>query len=92
MTGLSVAATASRTAAPLPYDATQQHVTGEVTLRLAGGSIRPVARESPHAAYSPEAASFDTAAVGEITQQDAIGVAKYHGFQSRLAADHRDGA
>ena len=73
-------------------DATQQHVTGEVTLRLAGGSIRPVARDSPHAVYSPDAASFDTAAVGEITQQDAIGVAKYHGFQSRLAADHRDGA
>jgi argininosuccinate synthase len=44
-----------------------------------------VGRDSPYAVYSEEAASFNTASVGDITQADATGVAKYHGFQSRLA-------
>jgi argininosuccinate synthase len=66
-------------------DATQARVTGTVTVKLAGGQVRPVARESPHAAYSADAASFDTESVGEIAQDDATGVAKYHGFQARLA-------
>jgi len=65
---------------------TQKRVTGNVTVKLEGGHCRPVARESPHAAYSESAASFDNADVTEsITQADATGVAKYHGFQSRLA-------
>jgi argininosuccinate synthase len=45
-----------------------------------------VSRESEYAVYSQSAASFDEEDVeGGITQQDATGVAKYHGFQSRLA-------
>jgi len=64
---------------------TQKRVTGTVTIRFEGGQARPVARESDFAAYSAEHASFDTETVGKITQEDATGVAKYHGFQRRLA-------
>ena len=67
-------------------DATQERVTGTVTVKLEGGNCRPVARESAHAVYSESAASFNEEDVtGAITQEDATGVAKYHGFQSRLA-------
>jgi len=65
---------------------TQKRVTGSVTVKLEGGHCRPVARESDYAVYSESAASFDEEDVtGGITQEDATGVAKYHGFQSRLA-------
>jgi len=67
-------------------DATNARVTGTVTLRIEGGTVRPVARESEASVYSERAASFDEADVaGNIAQADATGVAKYHGFQSRLA-------
>jgi len=67
-------------------DETQTRVTGTVTVKLEGGHCRPVSRESDYAVYSESAASFDESDVmGGITQQDATGVAKYHGFQSRLA-------
>ena len=65
---------------------TQTRVTGSVTVRLEGGQARPVGRSSEHAVYSAEASSFDTEDVtGDIEQADATGVAKYHGFQWRLA-------
>ncbi len=67
-------------------DETQQVVTGTVTLSLQGGAVRTVARESEYAVYSEDMASFDTAGVADIEQADATGVAKYHGFQERLAA------
>ncbi|MEF8775461.1 MAG: argininosuccinate synthase [Haloarculaceae archaeon] len=67
-------------------ESTNERVTGSVTVKLEGGHCRPVARESDYAVYSEAAASFDQEDVaGGITQQDATGVAKYHGFQSRLA-------
>ncbi|WP_306055101.1 argininosuccinate synthase [Natronococcus wangiae] len=66
-------------------DETQQRVTGTVTIRFEGGQARAVARDSEYAAYSAEHASFDTETVGKIAQEDATGVAKYHGFQRRLA-------
>jgi argininosuccinate synthase len=66
-------------------DVTQERVTGTVTVRFEGGQARVVGRDSTHAVYSASAASFDTSAVGDIEQADATGVAKYHGFQSRLA-------
>ncbi|MEF8975465.1 MAG: argininosuccinate synthase [Halapricum sp.] len=67
-------------------DETQKRVTGTVTVKLEGGHCRAVSRESDYAVYSESAASFDESDVtGGITQQDATGVAKYHGFQSRLA-------
>ena len=69
-------------------DETNERVTGTVTVKLEGGHVRPVSRESDYAVYSESASSFDEEAVsGGITQQDATGVAKYHGFQSRLAND-----
>ena len=73
-------------------DATQQRVTGTVTVKLEGGSVRAVGRESPYATYSEAAASFDTESVGEIAQEDATGVAKYHGFQARLATAAEEAA
>jgi argininosuccinate synthase len=66
-------------------DETQTKVTGTVTVKFEGGQARPVGRESEYAVYSESAASFNTETVDGITQQDATGVAKYHGFQSRLA-------
>ncbi len=64
---------------------TQETVTGTVTVKFEGGQARAVARESEYAVYSESAASFDTETVDGIKQADATGVAKYHGFQSRLA-------
>ncbi|MFB6131756.1 MAG: argininosuccinate synthase, partial [Salinigranum sp.] len=64
---------------------TQTKVTGTVTVKLDGGQARPVARESDYAVYEEAFASFNTEDVGDITQADATGVAKYHGFQGRLA-------
>ena len=65
---------------------TQTRVTGSVTIRFEGGQARPVGRSSEYAAYSAEAASFNTEDItGGIEQSDATGVAKYHGFQARLA-------
>ncbi|NEU55273.1 argininosuccinate synthase [Halorussus sp. MSC15.2] len=66
-------------------DTTQEKVTGTVTVKFEGGQARPVARESDYAVYSESAASFNTESVDGIAQADATGVAKYHGFQSRLA-------
>ncbi len=64
---------------------TQNRVTGTVTVRFEGGQARAVGRDSEYAAYSASHASFDTETVGKISQEDATGVAKYHGFQRRLA-------
>ncbi len=67
-------------------ESTQASVTGTVTVKFEGGQARPVARESAYAVYSENAASFNTEGVLEgIEQADATGVAKYHGFQDRLA-------
>lgn len=64
---------------------TNERATGTITVKLEGGQTRPVGRESSYGVYSAEAVSFDTATVGDITQADATGVAKYHGLQERLA-------
>ena len=66
-------------------DAGQETVTGTVTVKLQGGQCRPVARDSDYGVYSESAASFNTETVDGIEQADATGVAKYHGFQERLA-------
>ncbi len=66
-------------------DETQSRVTGTVTIRFEGGQARPVGRASEYAVYSEQAASFNTETVEGIEQADATGVAKYHGFQERLA-------
>lgn len=67
-------------------DATQTRVSGTVTIKFEGGQARAVGRESDYAVYSQTAASFDSEDVlGGIEQADATGVAKYHGFQARVA-------
>jgi argininosuccinate synthase len=66
-------------------ETTQERVTGTVTVKLEGGQARAVARDSEYAAYAADAASFDTEDVAGIAQEDATGVAKYHGFQARIA-------
>ena len=66
---------------------TQTKVTGTVTIRFEGGQARVVGRNSDYAVYSADAASFNTEQVGDITQADATGVAKYHGYQDRIAAE-----
>jgi argininosuccinate synthase len=66
-------------------DETQTKVTGTVTVKFEGGKARPVGRESEFAVYSASAASFNTETVDGIAQEDATGVAKYHGLQERLA-------
>jgi argininosuccinate synthase len=74
-------------------DRTQERVTGSVVVKLQGGQARPVGCESLYAVYSEDAASFNTADVADgIEQADATGVAKYHGFQERLANAVRDAA
>jgi argininosuccinate synthase len=67
-------------------EVTQEKVTGTATVKLEGGQARPVGRESAFAVYSESHASFNSADVeAGIEQSDATGVAKYHGFQERLA-------
>jgi argininosuccinate synthase len=73
-------------------DTCQQKVTGTVTVKLQGGSVRPVGRESEYGVYSENAASFNTETVDGIEQADATGVAKYHGFQERLANEVTESA
>jgi argininosuccinate synthase len=65
---------------------TQEKVTGTATIKLEGGQARVVGRDSDFAVYSESHASFNSADVeAGIEQSDATGVAKYHGFQERLA-------
>ena len=71
---------------------TQTKVTGTVTIRFEGGQARVVGRQSDYAVYSADAASFNTETVGKITQEDATGVAKYHGYQDRIAAQAKRAA
>lgn len=66
-------------------DETQDVVTGTATVRVGGGSCRAVARDSEYSVYSEEMASFNTEDIDGIAQEDATGVAKYHGFQERFA-------
>ena len=71
---------------------TQTKVTGTVTIRFEGSQARVVGRDSEYAVYSADAASFNTEKVGDITQADATGVAKYHGYQDRIAAEAKRAA
>ena len=71
---------------------TQTKVTGTVTIRFEGGQARVVGRDSEYAVYSADAASFNTEKVGDISQADATGVAKYHGYQDRIAAEAKRAA
>lgn len=62
-------------------DKSQERVNGSVRMKLYAGSAMPVGRQSPDALYAQEMVSFDSQT---LSQRDAEGFAKYHGFQARL--------
>lgn len=62
-------------------DSSQERMNGTVRMRLYCGNAIPVGRSSPDALYSQDMVSFDSKT---LSQRDAEGFAKYHGFQSRL--------
>ena len=62
-------------------DQSQKRVNGSVRMKLYCGSAISVGRRSPDALYSQEMVSFDSQT---LSQRDAEGFSKYHGFQARL--------
>jgi argininosuccinate synthase len=62
-------------------DQSQKRVNGSVRMKLYCGSASPVGRCSPDALYAQDMVSFDSQT---LSQKDAEGFAKYHGFQARL--------
>ena len=62
-------------------DHSQKRVNGSVRMKLYCGSAISVGRRSPDALYSQEMVSFDSQT---LSQRDAEGFSKYHGFQARL--------
>lgn len=62
-------------------DQSQKRVNGSVKMKLYAGCAIPVGRKSPDALYSQDMVSFDSQT---LSQRDAEGFAKYHGFQARL--------
>jgi argininosuccinate synthase len=65
-------------------DAVNEQVTGEVTVRLYKGSVRPVARRSPNALYDPALAGFGESG-GLFSQQASPGFIELWSLQSRMA-------
>jgi argininosuccinate synthase len=65
-------------------DAVNEQVTGEVTVRLFKGSVRPVARRSPNALYDPALAGFGESG-GLFSQQASPGFIELWSLQSRMA-------
>lgn len=62
-------------------DHSQRRVNGSVRMKLYAGCAIPVGRRSPDALYAQDMVSFDSQT---LSQRDAEGFAKYHGFQARL--------
>jgi argininosuccinate synthase len=62
-------------------DQSQKRVNGSVKVKLHCGKATPVGRKSPDALYSQEMVSFDSQT---LSQRDAEGFSKYHGFQARF--------
>src|ERR671916_303295 len=69
-------------------DAVNEQVTGEVTVRLYKGSVRPVARRSPNALYDPGLAGFGESG-GLFSQQASPGFIELWSLQSRMAYNVR---
>jgi argininosuccinate synthase len=65
-------------------DAVNEQVTGEVTVRLYKGGVRPVARRSPNALYDPALAGFGESG-GLFSQQASPGFIELWSLQSRMA-------
>lgn len=62
-------------------DQSQKRVNGSVKMKLYCGNAISVGRQSPDALYAQDMVSFDSST---LSQKDAEGFAKYHGFQARL--------
>jgi len=62
-------------------DQSQKRMSGMVRMKLYCGSAISVGRRSPNALYAQDMVSFDSQT---LSQKDAEGFAKYHGFQARL--------
>lgn len=62
-------------------DQSQKRVNGSVKMKLYCGNALSVGRQSPDALYAQDMVSFDSQT---LSQKDAEGFAKYHGFQARL--------
>ncbi len=67
--------------------ATQQHVTGEVRLRLFKGSVGVLSRRSPYSMYSAAHATFEADDVFE--HADAGACIRLYGLQDRIASERR---
>ncbi|MGI9556858.1 MAG: argininosuccinate synthase, partial [Solirubrobacterales bacterium] len=65
-------------------ESANEHVTGEVGLRLYKGSVQPVSRTSPFALYDRSLAGFGESG-GEFSQQASPGFIELFTLQSRLA-------
>jgi argininosuccinate synthase len=72
-------------------DSANEHVTGEVTLKLYRGSVRVVSRSSRYALYDRSLAGFGESG-GEFSQAASPGFIELFTLQSRLAhrVRHRD--
>ena len=69
-------------------DAVNEQVTGEITMRLYKGSVRPVARRSPNALYDSALAGFGESG-GLFSQQSSPGFIELWSLQSRMAYNVR---
>ena len=65
-------------------DASQTHVTGEVTLKLYKGSVDVIARQSPYSLYSEAHVTFEEDAVYD--QKDAEGFIRLNSLRLKLLA------
>ena len=65
-------------------EAANAEVTGTIGLKLYKGSVRVVTRESPHAVYDAQLASFATSG-GLFSQEAAPGFIELFSLQSRMA-------
>ncbi|MGB1851129.1 MAG: argininosuccinate synthase [Candidatus Micropelagos thuwalensis] len=69
-------------------DASQTHVTGEVTLKLYKGSVDVIARQSPYSLYSEAHVTFEEDAVYD--QNDAEGFIRLNALRLKLLARRND--
>jgi len=65
-------------------EAANRYVTGEVSVRLYKGTVRPVARSSPYALYDRALAGFGESG-GEFSQGASPGFIELFSLQSRMA-------
>jgi len=65
-------------------DASQDDVTGEVTLKLYKGGVYVQGRSSPYSLYNKDLVGFDAA--GGYNQKDAEGFIKLNALRLRIAA------